>query len=152
MPHSFRKCPTKGMATAEEPPSLPFYTVTPCLFKLPPFISTSFIHVRLYPVIPSYNWPSSPPRTLNFTHKLFTLLSFKITKKLTHSTTTPLHLHKIPATAFIHVFIALIFPSCHVKWFSQLSYFYSLHSWLLCPFLCPNLWSICRYLQENTIP
>ena len=47
-------------------------------------INTSFMHVFLYPILPSYNWPVSP-RTLNFfhihfLHKLFTVLSLKMTK------------------------------------------------------------------------
>ena len=64
------------------------------------------MHVLLHPILPSYNWPSSPPRIIRFTrlyflHKLFTILSFNMTKPAQsisfHSFhyTTPLHLHKV---------------------------------------------------------
>ena len=64
---------------------LPIYTLAHYLFNPFPSITNSFMCVFLYPILPSYNWLSSPPRTLSFTnilffHKLFTLLSFQITK------------------------------------------------------------------------
>ena len=36
-------------------------------------VSNSFMHVFLHPVLPSYNWPSSP-RIHNFTHKKTTII------------------------------------------------------------------------------
>ena len=45
------------------------YPYTPSLLvQTPPSISNSFMHVLLYLILPSYNWPSPPPRTLSFTH------------------------------------------------------------------------------------
>ena len=44
---------------AEEPPPL-----SPCLFKPSPSLSTYFMHALIYPMPPSYMWPSSPAKTV----------------------------------------------------------------------------------------
>ena len=83
------------------------------------------MHVLLHPILLSYNWPSSPPRTLTFTHihflhKLFTILPLNMTKSPQSISFHPFHyttLHSMctrsHATPFIHTFIALTLPSCH---------------------------------------
>ena len=72
------------MVTTDEPPPLPIHTLSPCLFNPSSSISKSFMHVLLSPIFPSYNWPSSPSRTITFSHillhKLFILLSLHLTK------------------------------------------------------------------------
>ena len=69
---SLQKCTRRGWTLQKSLP-LPIQTLTPCLFKLSPFIKTSLMHVLIYPILPSYNWPSSPPRTLYFTSINFCL-------------------------------------------------------------------------------
>ena len=50
--------------------SLSLYLVQP--------LSTSFMHVSLYPILQAYNWPSPPPRTLNLSFKLTTGLYWQL--------------------------------------------------------------------------
>ena len=84
MPHSFRKCPPNGMATAEEPPTLLTHKHLPCLLKPYASITNSSIHVLQYPILLSYNWPSFPPRLLNLTHINFLYKLFFLLKWLNH--------------------------------------------------------------------
>ena len=58
----------KGTAVADESPPLPIHYSFLTCSSPPPSISTSFIHVLLDPILPSYKWPSSSSWTLNFIH------------------------------------------------------------------------------------
>ena len=81
----------KGMTTAEEPPPLPIHTLPPYLFNHCLSISNSFMHVLLllHTILSSYNWPSSPPRILSFTHMYFLSITF-----CTHTHTLSSCFHK----------------------------------------------------------
>ena len=92
------------------------HTFLPCIFKPSPFISNSSMHILLRPILPFYNWSSSPPfNHLYFLHKLFTPLSLndcQTTLKYLFSSIplyqSSLHLHKIPFYIFfMHSFIVL---------------------------------------------
>ena len=48
--------------------SFPLETSPKLFFKSSPSVSTSLIHVLPCLILPSYNWPFSPSRTINFTH------------------------------------------------------------------------------------
>ena len=88
---------------AEDPPLLPMHTLPPCLFKPSLSISTSFMQIFLYTILPSYNWPFSLPKPHNFTHihflrNLFILFLSKLPNYLkvffcTHCTTLHFNLY-----------------------------------------------------------
>ena len=78
------------------------------------------MHVLLYPILPSYNWPSSP-KTLNFIHTFFsqTLHPLNMTKPPKTISFHPFHhstLHSICTNLYvtfsIHGSIALTILSC----------------------------------------
>ena len=130
-------------------PTLPHFLLTRSI-PISLLARLSRMHVLLHSVLPSYNWPCSPPRTLSFTHiyflhRLFTILSLHMTKSFQCISFHPIHttLHSIytrsHATSFIHAFIALTLPSCHTSCSSQITHFQSTHSGLLCPSPCPSL-------------
>ena len=76
-------------------------------------LSLTLYQQLLYLILPSYNWPSSPLRTLSsthihFLHKFFTLLSLNMTKPPQSITSQPYHyttrlftpLHEFPCHTF----------------------------------------------------
>ena len=113
------------MATADPLP-LPIHTLSAC--NSSSSISNSIIHVLLHLILPSYNWPSSPPRTClayiyYFLYKLFTLSFSPYGQTLTYFF-SPIRLH--------HTNL----PSCHTAHSSQITHFHTMYSSLLCPIQC----------------
>ena len=112
-----------------------------------PYSFTLFFHLKTG--LPLLLGPSVSLTYTFFTNSsLFFLFTLPKHLKLflsTHST-----LHSI-CTSFIHTSIALTLPSYHAICSSQITYFHTTHSWLVCPIPCPNLWSIHQCWQENNI-
>ena len=76
--------------------SLSKHSLVACSILSPLLATLSCMYVFPYLIHPSYNWPSSPPRTLNFTHihflcKLFTFLSLKTAKPSQSISFNPFH-------------------------------------------------------------
>ena len=109
----------------------------------PPSISTSFMHVLFYPILPSYNYYSllllGPSVSLAYTFFTNLSLSQSIVFHLFYNTTLRSICIRYHATSFIHAFIALTLPSCHVTCSFQITHFHSLYIWLMYPIPIPSL-------------
>ena len=120
------------MATAKKPP----YTFL-LLVKTLPLLSASLSLLHL--ILPSYNWTSSPPRNLSFTHihflhKHFTLLSLKMTKPsqsiyvFTHSTSLRLCMYVWCLYLTFPSLLHSIYLSSLTQFLLYSSIFFSLYS------------------------